>query len=152
MRSGYYAHARSSLRHRHQLDDVAVVVLVIEATAAIPIVELSVFKAPGPASEGEPSVLDSLQDRVEFGVAYVKRVMLAWDSPLRVGEVQRQCVVDAHRRKVTACTLEAQPQELREESSVSLLVASPNYGVVECHRHGLPPTRPPGANPSRALL
>ena len=59
-------HARSSLRHGYQLDDVAVVVLVIEATAAIPIVELSVFKAPGPASEAEPSVLDSLQDRVEF--------------------------------------------------------------------------------------
>src|ERR1700745_3053720 len=75
-------HARSSLRHGHQLDDVAVVVLVIEATAAIPIVELSVFKAPGPASEGEPSVLDSLQDRVEFGVAYVKRIMLACDSPV----------------------------------------------------------------------
>src|SRR6476661_5642471 len=94
--------ARSSLRHGHQLDDVAVVVLVIEATAAIPIIELSVFKAPGPASEGEPSVLDSLQDRVEFGVADVKRIMLACDSPLRVSEVQRQCFVDAHRRKVTA--------------------------------------------------
>src|ERR1700747_250919 len=88
-------HARSSLRHGHQLDDVAVVVLVIEAAAAIPIVELFVLKAPGPASEGEPSVLDPLQDRVEFGVAYVKRIMLACDSPLRISEVQRQCVVDA---------------------------------------------------------
>src|SRR6185503_16774156 len=94
-------HARSSLRHGHQLDDMAVVVLVIEATAAIPIVELSVFKAPGPASEGEPSVLDSLQDRVEFGVTYVKRIMLTCDSPLRLSEVQRQRVVDAHLRKVT---------------------------------------------------
>src|SRR5262245_55921664 len=102
MRSGYYAHARSSLRHRHQLDDMAVVVLVIEAAAAIPVVELSVFKAPGPASEGEPSVLDPLQDRVEFGVAYAKRIMLACDSPLRIGEVERQCVVDTHRCKVTA--------------------------------------------------
>src|SRR6476660_6164042 len=95
-------HARSSLRHGHQLDDMAVVVLVIEAAAAIPSVELSVLKAPGPASEGEPSVFDPLQDRVEFGVAYVKRIMLACDSPIRVSEVQRQCVVDAHRRKVTA--------------------------------------------------
>ena len=51
--------ARSSLRHGHQLDDVAVVILVIEATAAIPIVELSVLKALGSATEGEPSVLDS---------------------------------------------------------------------------------------------
>jgi hypothetical protein len=32
----------------------------------------------------------------------VKRIMLACDSPLRISEVQRQCVVDAHRRKVTA--------------------------------------------------
>src|SRR6185295_20416291 len=92
-------HARSSLRHGHQLDDMAVVVLVIEAAAAIPSVELSVFKSPGPASEGEPSVLDPLQDRVEFGVAYLKRIMLACDRPLRISEVQRQCVVDAHRRK-----------------------------------------------------
>ena len=61
-------HTCSSLRHGHQLDDMAVVVLVIEAAAAIPIVQLSVFKALGPASEDEPSVLDSMQDRVEFGV------------------------------------------------------------------------------------
>jgi len=47
---------------------MAVVVLVIEAAAAIPIVELSLFKGPGPASEGEPSVLDPLQDRVEFAL------------------------------------------------------------------------------------
>ena len=53
-------HACSSLRHAHQLDDMAVVVFVIEAAAAVPTVELSVFKAPGPASEGEPSVLDPL--------------------------------------------------------------------------------------------
>src|SRR5712671_6239610 len=98
--TGYQA--RSSLRHGHQLDDVAVVVLVIEATAAIPIVELSVFKAPRPASKGKSSVLDSMQDRIEFGVADVKRIMLACDSPLRVSEVQRQRVVDAHLCKVTA--------------------------------------------------
>ena len=95
-------HACSSLRHGHQLDDMAVVVLVIEAAAAIPFVELSVFKAPGPASEGEPSVLDSLQDRVEFGVAIRETLMLACDGPRRVSEVQRQCVVDPHWRKVTA--------------------------------------------------
>src|SRR5690349_755749 len=94
--------ARSSLRNGHQLDDMAVVVLVIEATAAIPIVEFSVFKASRSASEGEPRVLDPLQDRVEFGVAYVKRIMLTCDRSLRVSEVQRQCVVDAHWRKVTA--------------------------------------------------
>src|SRR6476619_3700314 len=86
--------ARSSLRHGHQLDEMAVVVLVIEAAAAIPIVELSVFKASGPASESEPSVLDPLQDRVEFGVTYVKRIMLTCDSPLRLSEVQGQRVVD----------------------------------------------------------
>src|SRR5690348_7195157 len=74
--------ARSSLRHGHQLDDMAVVVLVIEAAAATPIVELAVFKAPGPASEGKPSALDPLQDRVEFAVADVKRIMLACDSPI----------------------------------------------------------------------
>jgi hypothetical protein len=33
-------HARSSLRHGHQLDDMAVVVLVIEAATAIPILRL----------------------------------------------------------------------------------------------------------------
>ena len=39
---------RKSLRHGHQLDDVAVVISVIEAAAAIPIVELSILEAPGP--------------------------------------------------------------------------------------------------------
>src|SRR5258708_13479064 len=86
-------HARSSMRHGHQLDDMAVVVLVIEAAAAIPIVELSVFKPPGPASEGEPIVLDPLQDRVEFGVAYGKRIMLPSDSPPPLSQVHPPCVV-----------------------------------------------------------
>jgi len=40
-------HARSSQRHGHQFDDMAVVVLVIGAAAPIPIVELSVFKGSG---------------------------------------------------------------------------------------------------------
>src|SRR5260370_39405020 len=122
--------ARSSLRQGHQLDDVAVVVLVIEATAAIPIVELSVLKAPGPASEGEPSVPDSMQDRVEFGVAYLKRIMLACDSPLRVSEVQRQCVVDAHRPTLTASTLAAQPQDHQEQATGRRLASSPNNAVA----------------------
>jgi hypothetical protein len=63
---------------------MAIVVLVIEAGAAVPIVELFVFKAPRPASEGEPSVLDPLQDRVEFGVPYVKRIMLSAKSSVSV--------------------------------------------------------------------
>src|SRR5581483_5656767 len=68
--------ARYSLRHGHQLDDVAVVVFVIEAATAIPIVELAILKTPRPASEGEPGILHPLQDRVEFGVADVKRIVL----------------------------------------------------------------------------
>src|SRR6266436_6190028 len=50
-------HARSSLRHGHQLDDMPVVVLVIEAAATIPIVELSVSKAPGPLPKAKPASL-----------------------------------------------------------------------------------------------
>src|ERR1700721_298111 len=61
-------------------------------------------------------------------------------GPRRVSEGQRERVVDAHRRKVTAGALDAQPKDLREQASGGILVAGPNDGVVECDCHGTPLT------------
>jgi hypothetical protein len=52
-------------------------VLEVDASAAAPVVDFAVVEAPGSATIGEPSLLDSTEDRVEFGVGDVKGVVVA---------------------------------------------------------------------------
>ena len=59
----------NSLRHGHQLENVAVEILEIEAPAAVPVVELRIVEAPGGAAEGAPGSLHPLQNRVVMALA-----------------------------------------------------------------------------------
>ena len=57
---------RSSLRHGHQLEHVAVRIAEIDAAAAVPIVELAVVEAPRRAAESDLRSLDAAEDGVEL--------------------------------------------------------------------------------------
>src|SRR5919201_6920896 len=69
----------NSLRHGHQLENVAIGIREVDAAPAVPVVELCVIERPRGAAEREPGGLHPLQDRVEFRVADVKRIMMALD-------------------------------------------------------------------------
>jgi len=56
---------------------VSVGVLKIDPAAAVPIVELAVFKAPGRAAEGDFRLLDAGEDSVELAVADMESVVMA---------------------------------------------------------------------------
>ena len=71
------AHAHRSLRHGHELEHMSVGVLKIDAAAAVPIVELAVFEAPGRAAEGDFRLLDAVEDSVELAVADMESVVVA---------------------------------------------------------------------------
>src|SRR5262245_18099648 len=85
----------SALRHGHQLENVAIEVLEVDPSPAVPIIELRVVKCPRSTAEGEPGSLHPLQDRVEFGVADVERIMMALERFYVVVEEQRESFVDA---------------------------------------------------------
>src|SRR5215831_18052042 len=77
-----------SLRYRHEFQNVAIEILKINALSAVPIVEHCVIERPRRTSEYEPGGFHSLQDRVEFGVADVERIMVALECLRAVAKKQ----------------------------------------------------------------
>src|SRR5262249_10819567 len=64
------------LRHGHQLEDVTVRVLEIDASAAVPVVELAVVQAPGSAAVRDAGRLDAAKDGIELRFADVEGVVV----------------------------------------------------------------------------
>src|SRR5437879_1781468 len=93
--------ATTSLRRGHQLEHVAVRVLEVDASAAVPIVELAVVETPGRAAVSDAGFLHAAEDCVEFGVAHVEGVVMAFERRVVV-EQERQRLIHPHRREMVA--------------------------------------------------
>src|SRR5205085_8629325 len=61
-----------SLRHSHQLKHVTVRVLEINASAAIPIVELAIVETPRSAAMRDLRLLDATENGIKLGIAHVE--------------------------------------------------------------------------------
>lgn len=73
---------------------MAIEILEVNASPAIPIVELFVIEHPRSTPEYDPSGFHSIQDRVEFCVADVERIMVALKCFGAVAKKQCQTCVD----------------------------------------------------------
>src|SRR5712691_5702090 len=124
-----------SLRHGHQLEHVAVRVLEVDAPAAVPIVELAVVETPRRAAVSDAGFLHAAEDCVEFGVAHVEGVVMAFERRVVV-EQERQRLIHPHRREMVARPGETQAEKAREIAGGGHLVARRHNGVVEHDRHG----------------
>jgi hypothetical protein len=102
--------AANSLRYRHEFQNVAIEILEVNATTAVPIVELFVIERPRSTPEYDPSGFHAMQDHVEFCVADVERIMVALKCFVAVTKEQCQTCVDAHRCEVAVLTIEAEPK------------------------------------------
>ena len=71
-----------------------------------------------------------MQDRVEFCVVDVERIMVALECLCAVAKEQCKTSVDTHRCEVAIVTLDAKPKELREKAGRSFLVTCRNNGVL----------------------
>jgi hypothetical protein len=71
---------------------MSIQVLEVDASAAAPVVDSAVVEAPGSTTKGEPSLLDSTKDRVEFGVGHVKGVVVAVKAGVAALD-KRDCTV-----------------------------------------------------------
>ena len=121
---------KRSLRHSHQLEDVTVRVLEINASAAIPVIELAVVEAPGSAAVRKPSLLDALEDSVELGVAHVEGIVVTVKRGVLV-EQERQRLVYADRREVVALLfVKIQTESVCKKPGGGHLVARRHDGVV----------------------
>ena len=98
-----------SLRHSHQLKHVTVWVLEVNASAAIPVIELAVIETPRSAPICESSLFDAVEDRVELGVVYVEGVVVAIKRGVLV-EQERQRLVYPNWREVALSSLSSSPK------------------------------------------
>src|SRR5215472_10290036 len=89
----------ASLRRSHELKHVAVRVLEVKASTAVPIIELAVIEAPWCAAVGQTGLLDAGEDVVGVGVAHVERIVMTLE---RVVLVEQECqrIIDTHRREM----------------------------------------------------
>src|SRR6516162_404081 len=130
--------AARSLRHGHQLEDMAVGVLEVDAAAAVPIVELAVVEAPGRAAVAQALRFDPAEDPVELAVIDVERIVMAVETALLVKQ-QSERVVEVYRREVAGRAFEAQPEDTREEARGGFLVVGRHNGVVQGDGHRTSP-------------
>ena len=90
-------------------------ILEINASAAVPVIELAVVETPGSAAIGELGVAYPLEDCVEFGIADVKGIVVAFERGLII-EQQGQRVVDPHGSEVAGLAIEMQAEDARERA------------------------------------
>src|SRR5436190_11684889 len=77
---GLQGRARSSLRHGHQLEQVAVRRPEVDAAPTAPLIELAVVRAPRRAAVDEADLLHPAKDGVELRVGDVEGI--GWLSSL----------------------------------------------------------------------
>src|SRR5262245_56497433 len=109
------------LRSRQQLEDVSTGILKVDAPAAVPIIDLSV-PTPWAPAEREPRLPHPLQDDVEPLVAHMQRIVMDVET-LGIVEIERQRLIDAHRRKVSTRLFVLQSKDIREKACRGFLVA-----------------------------
>src|SRR5205814_3778963 len=98
----------------HHLEHVPIRVLEIEATAAVPVVDLHVAARARAAAIGDALALDAVEDRVEFRVADPERVMMAFEL-FAVVEIERQVLVDPDRLEMRVRPLIGGAKDAGEE-------------------------------------
>src|SRR6201987_3061555 len=91
--SSLHRRGKSSLRHGHEFEHMAVWVAKIDPAAAVPAVELTVVEAPRCAAIGELRLANAAEDGIKLAIADVEGVVVALEL-LLVVEKEREGVVD----------------------------------------------------------
>src|ERR1700722_3261950 len=127
-----------SLRHGHQLEDVAVGVLEVHAAAAVPVVELAVIRVEGRTAVAQACRFDPAEDGLERAVVDMEREMMGVETG-RLIEQQCERVVDVDRREMPRGVLEGQAEDTGKETRRRFLVVRRYDGVIEGDGHRLSP-------------
>src|SRR5215467_4369018 len=115
---------------------MSVGIVKIEASAALPVIERS-LPAPWIAAECESRFPHPLQDRIELLVTDMKRVVMKIEI-LGIIEIERQCLIDAHWRKVSVRPFVRQSEDMGKRARRGILVMRRHDRVIQNDRHGSP--------------
>src|SRR5262249_48189896 len=139
----------AGLRHGHDLQQVPVRILEVEAPSAPAGVDLAVLVIIRLAAIEDFLGLDPLEYRFELRITDVEGVLKTppgarietRSAPILrlVGEVESQALVDLDLREVAWARLDRQSEDVGEESGRGDLVLRGNNGVIQSNRHDPPP-------------
>ena len=90
-------------------------VVEIEAAAAAPAIDLHVGARARAAAVGNPLRLDTIEDRVELGVADLEGVVMRFEVAAFV-EIEGQLLVDLDRREMRMRSVIGETENPREKS------------------------------------
>src|SRR5215471_11484900 len=113
---------------------MAVRVAKIKAAAATAVIDLHILGGARPAAIGEALAADAVENPVEFRLAHPERVVVPLEA-VPIVEIDRQRLVDPHRREVRDGTVVFETENPGEEAGGCLLVAGGDDRVVEYDAH-----------------
>src|SRR5439155_26711012 len=119
-------------------ENVPVRVLEIDATSAVPVIDLHVGARARAAAVGDAFVLDPGEDRVELGFADPERVMMVLEIAALV-EIEGQLLVDLDRCEMGMRAFVFEAKDPRKELGRRDLVVGRDDGVIEDDCHEPPP-------------
>src|SRR5580765_4767205 len=113
---------------------MAIRVAKIDATAAVPVVELAVVEAPRCAAIDELRLANAAEDGIELGIADVEGVVVALEL-LDVVEKERERIVDTYRREMAVFRIGMEAKNARKKLRRCPLIAGRNDSVIEGDGH-----------------
>src|SRR5262252_8338143 len=102
----------------------------IIVTAAVTIIDLHILRGARSTAISEPRGTDPIKDAVKLRFADLEGVMVPFET-VPIVKIDRQRVVDAHRREMRDRPLVFEAEDVSEEPSGCFLVAGRNDRVVE---------------------
>src|SRR5690348_950278 len=100
---------------RQHFQDMASGIPEVKGAAAVPAIDLAVLEGKGAAAIGDALPVNAGKDRVEVSLADLERVVMALEALLG-GEVEGECLVQAHLREMPAAALIMKTENAREEA------------------------------------
>src|SRR5262245_46329964 len=113
---------------------MAVGVAEIDASPAVPSVQLAIVQMPGITPVGDTGFLHPPQNSVELLIPHLKGVMVAVKGA-GVVIIEGQRLIDPYGREVAQWPVIPEPEDVREKARRLLLVARWHDGVIQRNRH-----------------
>src|SRR5262249_14890685 len=113
---------------------MAVRVAEIDASAAVPGVQLAIIQMPGVTPVGDAGFLHPPQNGIELLVAHMKGVMMTFKGA-GVVKIEGQGFIDPYRREVARGPIIGEAEEVREKARRGVLVPCWDDGVIQSDGH-----------------
>src|SRR6185312_2161066 len=117
-----------------QFKQMAARVSEVNTSAAVPIIQLSVFRIPRMAAVGQSGYLHSLKNGFEHVITHLKGIVMRVERIILI-EIERESVIYSYRSKVSGRTFILKPEDVGKKTRRLFLVVRGHNRMVEFDGH-----------------